>query len=271
MLAWLDHWLKQPGPIDEWPAAHVYLMGACEEPGAPGCHWVDLENWPPSDHWPKSFYLAVDGTLSTTVPQAGELELAIDPLAPVPTRGGANALIATGPYDQQSLESRVDVLVFSTEVLTQPVEVMGRVTARIWIRPDTPDLDLSVRLTDVYPDGRSMLIIDGIQRARMRIADDEEHFMTPGEVYEIEVDLWSTAMVFNEGHRIRVAIAGTNWDRFEINSNDGGDLNNPNYIPANPEILFGPQYPTAILLPIPFVFTDGFESGDTSAWSHSVP
>jgi putative CocE/NonD family hydrolase len=246
-------------------------MGACDEPGAPGCHWVDLDDWPPSDHWPKSFYLAADGMLSTTVPKSGELELAIDPLAPVPTRGGANLTISRGPWDQQPVESRPDVLVFSSEVLTEPVEVMGRVTARIWIRPDTPDLDLSVRLTDVYPDGRSMLIIDGIQRARMRCSDTEECFLTIGEPTEVEVDLWSTAIVFNAGHRIRVAIAGTNWDRFERNDNSGGDLNDPHYQEAHPDILFGPDYPSSIALPTPVVFGDGFESGGTPAWSVTVP
>ena len=164
------------------------------------------------------------------------------------------------------------MLVFTSEVLAQPVHVMGRVTARIWIRPDTPDLDLSVRLTDVYPDGRSMLILDGIQRARMRLADDEEHFLTPGVPVEIEVDLWSTAMVFNSGHRIRVAIAGTNWNRFERNTNDGGDLNDPNYVVAYPDILFGPDYPSSIELPIPFVlpFWESFDAGDTTAWSTTI-
>ena len=130
---------------------------------------------------------------------------------------------------------------------------------------------MSVRLTDVYPDGRSMLIVDGIQHARMRCGDDQECFLDPGVPEEIEVDLWSTAMVFNTGHRIRVAIAGTNYPRFERNDNSGGDLNNPNYQVAQPDILFGPQYPSAILLPLPALFADGFESGDTSAWSAVSP
>jgi predicted acyl esterase len=116
-----------------------------------------------------------------------------------------------------------------------------------------------------------LLIMDGIQRARMRDGDDHELFLTPGVREEIVVELGPTAVVFNAGHRIRVAIAGTNWERFERNSNDGGDLNNPNYIVANPEILFGPQYPSAILLPFPALFADGFESSDTSAWSAVVP
>ena len=84
----------------------------------------------------------------------------------------------------------------------------------------------------------------------MRCGDDVECFLTPGVPTEIEVDLWSTAKIFARGHRIRVAIAGTNWDRFEINSNDGGDLNDPSYVVANPEILFGPDHPSAIELPI---------------------
>ena len=95
-----------------------------------------------------------------------------------------------------------------------------------------------------------MLIMDGIQRARMRCGDDIECFLTPGVPTEIEVDLWSTAKVFNAGHRIRVAVAGTNWDRFERNSNDGGDLNDPNYVVAYPEILFGPDHPSSVELPI---------------------
>ncbi len=278
ILAWMDHWLKgEPSGVDEWPSAQVYLMGACEEPDSPGCHWVDLDDWPPP-HRVEELYLAADGGLSPVVPQVGELELPIDPNDPVRTWGGANSgIIQLGPTDQTTgpwpPEFHDHMLTFTTEVLAQPVHVMGQITVRVWIRPDTPDLDLSVRLTDVYPDGRSILIVDGIQRARMRCNDFEECFLPIGEPTEIEVDLWSTAMVFNAGHRIRVAIAGTNWNRFERNSNDGGDLNDPNYIVANPDILFGPDHPTSIELPIPFVlpFWEGFEAGDTSAWSAAVP
>jgi len=254
-------------------------MGAIDEPAAPGNSWVDLNDWPPPAA-DRTLYLSQDGGLLQNVPAAGQLILLIDPLDSVPTSGGANSYWApNGPWDQAAyppdrpIESRADVLTFTTDVLMEPVTVIGAVTARIWINPDTPDVDLSVRLTDVYPDGKSILLTDGIQRARMRCGDDRECFLTPGAPTEIEVDLWSTAVVFNAGHRIRVAIAGTNWERFERNSNDGGDLNNPNYIVAHPAILFGPEYPTSIELPIPFLlpFSDGFESGDTSGWSMVVP
>ncbi len=277
---WLAYWLKDEATgVDDWPHVRIYLMGPWEEPGAPGNTWIEMDDWPPRAET-LALYFAHDGqsgTLSEVVPPPGQLVLHIDPLDWVDTFGGGNFGEPSGPWDQTAfpgirpIESRDDVLTFTTEVLTQPVVVMGDVTANIWIRPDTPDLDLSVRLTDVYPDGRSMLITDGLQRARMRLSDEEENFLTPGEEYEIEVAVGSTAVVFNAGHRIRLAIAGTNYKRRERNSNDGGDLNDPNYIVANPEILFGPEYPTAVMLPITSIFADGFESGDLTAWSVTVP
>ncbi|HHQ48875.1 MAG TPA: CocE/NonD family hydrolase, partial [Acidobacteria bacterium] len=136
--------------------------------------------------------------------------------------------------------------------LAAPVTVAGTLRAHLWVLPDTPDLDLSVRLTDVYPDGRSMLVIDGIARARKRCGDDRECFLTPGVPAEIDVDLWSTAIVFNAGHRIRVDIAGSNWPRFEVNLNDGGSFDRPpsEGVVAHPRILTGGDTPSALDLPV---------------------
>ena len=114
------------------------------------------------------------------------------------------------------------------------------------------DLDLAVRLSDVYPDGRSMLVLDGIQRARMRCGDDRECMLIPGVPTEITVDLWSTAIVFNAGHRIRISVSGSNAPRFEVNPNHGGDLNGEeSAILALPELLFGPDHPSRLELPVP--------------------
>jgi len=156
-----------------------------------------------------------------------------------------------GPWDQRSLEARDDVFTFTSEVLDRPLSVMGRVSCSLWVRPDTPDLDLAVRLTDVYPDGRSMLVLDGIQRVRMRCGDDRECMATPGEPIEITVDLWSTALVFNAGHRLRISVSGSNAPRFEINPNHGGDLNGGDPPePARPELLFGADFPSRLVLPV---------------------
>ena len=258
LLDWLGYCLcDEPTAASSWPPVRVYLMGAVGESGAPGNVWVDLQEWPP-DATEVPYYLSAQGELLKTPPPGGELTLEIDPLHPVPTLGGANHFgdlvvdgrpMGFGPYDQRPVEARDDVLTFTSTVLARPVTVMGRVRLRTWLRPDTRDLDISVRLTDVYPDGRSMLVLDGIQRARMRCADDRECFLDPGAPVEIDVDLWSTAIVFNAGHRIRVDVAGTNSPRFEVNPNDGGNLSTSTPIVARPALLFGASYPTSLVLP----------------------
>ena len=97
-----------------------------------------------------------------------------------------------------------------------------------------------------------MLVTDGIQRARMRCGDDRTCLLTPGVPTEIVVDLWSTAIAFNAGHRIRVDIAGSNALRFEVNPNDGGDFNQPSAgVVAHPRLLLGPDHPSRLELPIP--------------------
>ncbi|MGD1148739.1 MAG: CocE/NonD family hydrolase [Thermoanaerobaculaceae bacterium] len=249
---WFDFCLeRETSGAERWPVVQVYLMGAVGEGGAPGNTWLDLPDWPPPTS-AKPLYLDASRSLSTVVPPAGEVGLVADPADPVPTIGGQELSAEAGPYDQREIEARADVLSFTTTVLGTPLTVTGRVRCTIWIRPDTPDLDLAVRLTDVYPDGRSMLVTDGIQRARMRCGDDQECFLTPGVATEITVDLWSTAMVFNAGHAIRVDVSGSNAPRFEVNPNDGGDLNNPSAGEvAHPVLLLGPDHPSRLELPVP--------------------
>lgn len=235
-------------------------MGAAGERDAPGNEWIDLETWPPQVRTTR-LYLSAAAGLATTLPTPGDVTLLSDPSDPVLTIGGANlhpGLIVNGremgdgPQDQRPIEERPDVLTFTTEPLEQPVTVMGPVRATFWLVPDTPDLDLAVRLTDVYPDGRSMLVLDGIQRARMRCGDDAECLLTPGVPVELTVDLWSTAQVFNAGHRIRISVSGSNWPRFEVNPNDGLDLNldSPGQV-ARPRLLLGADYPSRLELPVP--------------------
>jgi len=260
-LDYLEHWLKgRENGVDRWPAVRIYLMGAIGEQGAPGNVWLDLERWPPV--LPRRrFYLGADGGLARTLPEEGSVELLADPADPVPTLGGANLFpnlevdgrpMGSGPWDQRPVETRPGVLSFTTPVLPAPVTVVGRLRAHLWILPDTPDLDLSVRLTDVYPDGRSMLVTDGVARARFRCGDDSECFLTPGVPTAIDVDLWSTAIAFNAGHRIRLDIAGSNWPRFELNPNDGGSLDEPaeEGRVARPKILTGGTYPSQLDLPV---------------------
>jgi len=255
---WFLHHLKGDKPaVASWPAVRIYLMGAVDEPGAPGNRWLDLDDWP-APAWTVPFFLGAGGGLSRLLPASGECPLTSDPANPVPTRGGANlfetvdgAYLGIGPEDQRAIEGRADVLVFSTEALREPLPVIGPLRAVLWVRPDTPDLDLAVRVTDVYPDGRSMLVVDGIARARMRCGDDRECLLTPGQAAEVVVDLTSTALVLNVGHRLRVSVSGSSWPRFEVNPNDGSDLNTPGQgLVAHPVLLVGPAYPSRLEVPV---------------------
>ncbi len=157
--------------------------------------------------------------------------------------------MGAGPFDQREIEARGDVAGFTSEALRTPLTAVGRLTARVWVLPDSTDHDLAVRLTDVYPDGRSMLVSDGVQRARMRCGDDRECFLVPGQAAEIAVDLWSTALVFAAGHRIRIEVSGSNAPRFEVNRNDGGDPDAPGLVVvAHPTVLLGGAHPSYLEL-----------------------
>ena len=123
--------------------------------------------------------------------------------------------------DQRKVEARPDVLLFSTEPLREPVEVTGRVRARLWVSTDGPDTDFFVRLCDVYPDGRSYNVCEGQLRCRFRDGFQTEKPMAPGKVVPIVVDLWSTSIVFNRGHRIRVQVTSSSAPGYDPNPNTG--------------------------------------------------
>jgi len=221
-LRWFEYWLhgRDNGIMAE-PAVTYYMMGAIEN-GAPGNVWRAERNWPPAGT-ATPFYFRDGGELSTEKPAAAPASRTYqyDPRNPIQTQGGRNLLIQSGPYDQRSVESRSDILIFTTPVLAQPLEIAGKVTAKLWISSSAKDTDFMVKLTDVYPDGRSMLVSDGAIRARHRYSLWRENFMTPDSIYPCEVDLWSTAIIFNRGHRIRVAISSSNAPRFDPNPNTG--------------------------------------------------
>src|SRR4029077_20530481 len=138
-----------------------------------------------------------------------------------------------------------------SDLLAEPLEVTGWITAKLYVSSDCPDTDFTVKLTDVYPDGRSMLVTDGIRRARFRRTFEHEDFLEPGKVYELEVDLWSTSLIFNKGHRIRVAVSSSNAPRFDPNPNTGHAFRaDKETRVATNTIYFSEKYPSQVLLPI---------------------
>lgn len=223
LLFWLDYWLlgTQNGILNE-PNVKYYLMGDPAKTNEAGCQWLSAETWPPVNVIARSLYLNENGQLISEAPNAaGAKTFSYDPANPVPTRGGNNLVLPAGPYDQRALGTRDDVLEFSTDVLSEPLRVEGFVEAELFVSSNCPDTDFSLKLIDVYPDGREMLVTDGIARARFRSGETaaEMTFLTPGEIVPISIKLPPTAIVFNSGHRLKIAISSSNFERFEVNPN----------------------------------------------------
>jgi predicted acyl esterase len=241
-----------PGTFDSWHNVSYYVMGDVNDTNAPGNEWRYSDVWPLSTINETPFYFYSNNLLDPRIPIFNEsLSYDYDPTDPIPTVGGQNLNLPRGPYDQTSIEARDDVLLYTSPVLTQPIEATGPVKARLYVSSNCVDTDFTVKLTDVYPDGRSMLITDGILRMRNRNGRDHWELMNPGEVYEVEVDLWSTSYVWNTGHRIRVAVSSSNYPRFLANPNTAdGIYQNSTYNIANNTVHMTNEYPSCILLPI---------------------
>jgi len=236
------------------PNVVYYVMGDVTDSSALGNFWRYVDDWPPNyieDEW----YFHEDDFLTTDSPGDFEpLSYNYNPANPVPTKGGANlfplAPTYAGPYDQKSIENRADVLVFTSDVLVEPYEATGPIKARLFVSSDCPDTDFTVKLTDVYPNGKSMLICDGILRMRNRNGFDHWEFMESGEVYEIEVDMWSTSYIWNTGHKIRVAVSSSNYPRFLANPNTEYGINeNEEYNIAENTLYLDSSHPSCIILP----------------------
>jgi predicted acyl esterase len=224
-LQFFDYWLRgQKG--DGWDATPLYTWWQMNE-----SDWKTVEEATGPATVERTLYLHEDGRLADDPPAAndGQRTFTSDPKSPVPTIGGANLGrlggegVLTGPQDQTPLEQRNDVLVYTTEPSTEPLRIFGSVRLTFSFSLDRPDASFAVRLCDVWPDGRSMLLCDGMTRAKYREGPDHAATVTPGEVYTASMSLPPTAITIADGHRLRVSIAGSNYPRFELNPNTGAD------------------------------------------------
>jgi predicted acyl esterase len=240
-----------PNKFDDYPAVSYYVMGDVDDPTAPGNEWRYADDWP-IPYNENSWYFHENGILSTSLPEDYEpLNYTYNPINPVPTIGGQNLNIEAGPYDQSPVENRDDVLVFTSETLNEPYEATGPLKAKLYVSSNSSDTDFTVKLTDVYPDGRSMLITDGILRMRKRNGTDHWELIEPGETYEIEVDLGSISYIWNTGHKIRVAVSSSNYPRFLNNPNTvDGIYQNTTYNIAQNTLYLDGIHPSCLIFPL---------------------
>jgi uncharacterized protein len=249
-----DYWMmgKQNGIMDE-PAVQYYTMGDCDDPKAPGNEWRTADNWPPFPTIETAYYLSKNQRLNTRPPKgrAHAHTYTYDPNNPVGTHGGANLLLPAGPFDQREQDQRDDVITFMTQALDHPTEVTGAIKLKLFVSSSAVDTDFTAKLLDIYPDGRQMLITDNIQRVKFRNGFEQADPLSPGTIGELEIDLASTSLIYNKGHRIAVQISSSNFPRFEINPNTGDDRpGGVESVVAENTIHFGTKYPSALILPI---------------------
>lgn len=232
------------------PAVTYYVMGAVGEAGAPGNVWRTAADWPPLAAEREALHLHADRTASLTQPAAADmLTWTSDPTRPVPSVGGYELTIPAGPRDQRSIESRDDLLSFTTAPLESPLEVTGQVEAVLSVQCTAPDADLIVRLCDVYPDGRSYNICEGALRLRCRQGLDQEVWLKPGEPVTVRIPLWTTSMIFNRGHCLRVHIASSSAPALEPNLQNGQPPRTGAPQQAELSLLLGADH-SRLLLPV---------------------
>lgn len=250
LIRWFDHYLKgKDNGVDRDPTIRYYTMGAIGELNAQGNEWREAKDWPLGTEL-TSYYLAPDSRLVKTAPSTadGSTTFLADPLHPntIPGRGFPGAADAR-PFEQQG-----EVRTFTTDPLESPLEWTGRIQAELFVASTVPDTDFIVRVSDVYPDGRSILIVDYVRRARYREGYENEVFLKPGEVTKVAFDVGWLSQIFAKGHRIRVTIASTGAPFYEPNPNTGEPLTiefpEKTQVAKN-TVYFNKKYASRIIVP----------------------
>lgn len=242
LLQWYD--AVRGDALDDWPRVIYYLMGANE--------WRSASAWPPPGTKLQALYLQSSGSLSLEPPGATALprRYVYGPDDPTPTVGGSivSYVYPPGSVDVSEVQRRPDVLVYTTDVLQEDLDVAGPLRVILYASSSAVDTDFVARLSDVFPDGRAIQLQSGLLRARYRDRDDEPSLLQPGRVYRFEIDLWATANRFKAGHRVRLDISSADFPRFDRNTNLGGADGPPQN--ATQTIYHDAGRPSHLVLPV---------------------
>ncbi|WP_020571731.1 CocE/NonD family hydrolase [Neolewinella persica] len=239
------------------PRVQYYVMGSNE--------WKTATAWPPPAAKMETFYFDSDGS-ANTLHGNGRLSkkapgkdmpdrFVYDPMNPVPSYGGnvcctGNA-VKGGAFDQRVMETRNDILVYTTEPFADGVEIAGSIETTLYVSSDAKDTDFTVKLIDVAPDGTAYNLDETIQRVRYREGYDKEVFMEKGKVYKVDLTPMSTANHFKPGHSIRIEVSSSNFPRFDRNLNTGGrNYDESKSVVARNEVHHSAAYPSSVRIPM---------------------
>jgi len=241
MIRWFDYWLKgKPTGVDKEPKVRYFVMGANE--------WRNAADWPVPART-ASYFLHADGKLATSTAAEGKAEFLSDPDNPAPSVGRSEPTARDG----RAFEAHKDVRVFTSEPLTAPVEWTGDVAAEVWVSSSAKDTDVIVRVSDVYPDGRSILLVQSIRRVSYRNGFEKRELLEPGKPYKVTFNVGWLSQAFQPGHRIRVAVSSTMHDYYEPNPGTGENptVDGPKTkVTARNQLYFGGARASRILAPL---------------------
>ena len=222
---------------------------------------MGTEEWLSTDHWESTprksvdYYFHPDLSLAKKEPPGESFYAAYtyNPNDPTPSHGGNrfqpfNKKIIIGPQDQsKTIETRNDVLLYTSDAFTEPFAINGSIETTLYIQSNRPDADFCIRFCDVYPDGKSILLAEGIQRARFHNSLEQEDFLKPNQIYKISVHLQNIAQTILPNHKIRIIVSSSSYPIFEKNLNNGGPLyNDTKVFIAENRIYSYKQYPSKV-------------------------
>jgi putative CocE/NonD family hydrolase len=260
MYGFFDRFVKGDGGgrLTNLPKVTYYTMGLNK--------WQSSDTWPPAGAQPTTFFLgsggrantlAGDGVLSSTPPDADRPDsFTYDPANPVMSVGGnvcctGNAITA-GAFDQRKNEAREDVLVYTSEPFKEGVEISGPIVPTLFVSSDAKDTDFTVKILDVYPDGRAYNLDESIQRMRYRDGYDKPLvWMENGKIYKVALQPLTTSNYFAPGHRLRIEVSSSNFPRFDRNLNTGGNnYDEPKGVIARNTVHHSKQYPSQVTVTV---------------------
>jgi uncharacterized protein len=246
-LDWFDHWLKGL-PIALPPRYRFFLIHANE--------WRDSDTWPPKSSQERAFFLAPNRLQPAPNEGSHVQDYDYDPNNPVPTRGGSICCTYTsdefpGAVDQTPLLERPDVLHYASDVLDQPLDVVGSPRAELHVATNAPDTDFTLKLMDIFPDGKMFNIQDAVVRLRYRNGIAHPELASPGEIYPVTFTLRPVAYRLQKGHRLGMQVSSSNFPRLARNLNTGEhEYLGTNIRIAHNQIFTGTRQQSVLWLPV---------------------
>jgi putative CocE/NonD family hydrolase len=227
MLSFLDEHVRARKPGQPVAPVRIFLMGENV--------WLDEQSWPPAGCEPRTWWLSSDGRANSRFGDGALVDIAPameqpadewvhDPDRPVPFITGAGSGQIGGPDDYNGVETRGDVLVFTSEPFAEPLDLIGPVRLIAHVATSALDSDITAKLLDVHPNSFTQRLCDGVVRLRYRDGMTRESPVTPDEIYEVEVVMWNTCQRILPGHRLRVEVASSAFPKYDVNLGTGGDM-----------------------------------------------